>query len=113
MKAKRSLLAALAAVVAAGSAIGCYGYGSPNVYVGVAVPGPYVGYPYPYHGPYGGWVGRPYPSPYPRYEDPEAGVEQPLAGAVTPPGTLVAADTGRSEASRSDPAVHGTDNREN
>jgi len=41
---------------------GCGGYGSPNVYIGVAVPGPYIGYPY--YGPHSGWVGRPYPAPY-------------------------------------------------
>ncbi len=39
------------------SVLGC---GTGSVYVGVAVPGPYYGYPYA--GPYrGGWGGYPYP----------------------------------------------------
>jgi hypothetical protein len=46
---------------------GCGSYGSPNVYIGVAVPGPYIGYPY--YGPHSGWVGRPYPAPYWRDRD--------------------------------------------
>lgn len=37
---------------------GCYG-GSGSVYVGVAAPGPWVGYPYPYPGVPGVTVGYP------------------------------------------------------
>jgi len=75
-------------------AVGCGPYGSSAVYVGVAVPGPYVGYPYPYRGPYGGWVGRPYPSPYPRYD--ESPSSEPDTGGIDPAtsDTAVAAEGG-------------------
>ncbi len=69
MKMSWSFPLALSLVVLGLASLGCgAGYGTGNVYVGVGV-GPYVGYPYPYYGGYGGWVGRPYPSPYRRYED--------------------------------------------
>ena len=113
MRNTRIALAALVAATLVGSAVGCYGYGSPNVYVGVAVPGPYVGYPYPYHGPYGGWVGRPYPSPYPRYDDPEAGVAWPTPGAAAPAETAVAADTTVPQTVHPQPAGDLSDSREN
>ncbi len=41
---------------------GCYGPAQVRVGVGVAVPGPWIGGPYPGGG--GVWVGRPYPGPY-------------------------------------------------
>ena len=69
MKMSWSFPLALSLVVLGLASLGCgAGYGTGNVYVGVGV-GPYVGYPYPYAGGYGGWVGRPYPSPYRWYED--------------------------------------------
>ena len=40
----------------------CYGPAQVRVGVGVAVPGPWIGGPYPGGG--GVWVGRPYPGPY-------------------------------------------------
>lgn len=60
MMAKGKILLAGAMLLLGASALGC-GAGNGSVYVGVAVPGPYYGYPYhsPYHGPWGG-----YPSPY-------------------------------------------------
>ncbi len=60
MKVSGKLLLAGALLVLGASSVGC-GAGNGSVYVGVAVPGPYWGYPY--HGPYTGpWGG--YPSPY-------------------------------------------------
>jgi hypothetical protein len=100
MKAKWSVLTTAALVVLGGSAVGCYGYGSPDVYVGVAVAGPYVGHPYPYGGPYGGWVGRPYPSPYHRYEDSVEEVGPPRASVTVQSDTSLAAVTVRSDSQR-------------
>ncbi|UCG84909.1 MAG: hypothetical protein JSW71_13270 [Gemmatimonadota bacterium] len=86
-------LAALLGLLAA-AVLGCGPYGASSVYVGVAVPGPYVGYPYPYRGPYGGWVGRPYPSPYLRYDGSPS--DKPAARGVdpAPSDTAAVADTG-------------------
>ena len=100
MKAKWSVLATTALVVLGGSVLGCYGSGSPDVYVGVAVAGPYVGYPYPYAGPYGGWVGRPYPGPYRRYEDSVDEVGPPRASMTAQPDTSLTAVTVQSDSQR-------------
>jgi hypothetical protein len=82
MKRASGIAVALVLVLAGTAALGCgAGYGTGNVYVGVGV-GPYVGYPYPYAGPYGGWVGRPYPSPY-RWYDFEQNVEGELGSGTT------------------------------
>ncbi len=83
-----SLALALSSVLLA--LLACGPPGSASVYVGVVVPGPYVGYPYPYRGPYGGWVGRPYPSPYPRYDETPSSVLE-LVGFDPAPSDTAAA----------------------
>ena len=61
----------------------CYG-GTGSVYVGVAGPGPWVGYPYPYPGVPGVTVGHP---PYYWDDDADADADSDAQASVVEPAT--------------------------